>query len=142
MNRSVVNLNISDPCRMHTHTVGLIFFSGIWIHISKLTVFLFISMRDHRLELSLSLLIFGIALFIFRLISGIILLISGIFICCLLISFRCIFRLSIFFLLFIGTVSFICSIIFLCTIRFFFLFCISLSCFYRCRLFFHCLFLS
>ncbi len=60
----------------------------------------------------------------------------------LLISFRCIFRLSVFFLLFIGTVSFICSIIFLCTIRFFFLFCISLSCFYRCRLFFHCLFLS
>ena len=90
---------------MHTHTVGLIFFSGIWIHISKLTVFLFISMRDHRLELSLSLLIFGIALFIFRLISGIILLISGIFICCLLISFRCIFRLSVFFLLFIVTLS-------------------------------------
>ena len=57
MDAAVIYLDIPDPCRMHTHAVGLVLLAGIRIDIACLPVFLCILMGDDRFKLSLILLV-------------------------------------------------------------------------------------
>ena len=51
MDRTVIHLNVSDPCRMHPHAVRLVFFSGVRIHIACLSILIRIIMCNDRLKI-------------------------------------------------------------------------------------------